>query len=90
MLSCNPLQQGRVGDSEEMILMDKHGHLVSDYSIQELHWFAERIGAKRTWFHDRRIPHYDLKRVMVQRALVKGAVMVLSRDVVRKAVRLVM
>ena len=70
-----------------MILMDKKGHLVSDNNLDELHFFAERIGLKRHWFQDGKVPHYDLKGVMVQRALVKGAVMVTSRDIVERGIR---
>ena len=70
-----------------MILMDKKGHLVSDNNLDELHFFAERSGLKRHWFQDGKVPHYDLKGVMVQRALVKGAVMVTSRDIVERGIR---
>jgi len=70
-----------------MILVDKDGHLVSDSNLDELHFFADRIGLKRHWFQDGKFPHYDLKGVMLQRALTKGAVMVTSRDIVRVAIR---
>lgn len=64
-------------------------HMMSDLpdreaNLEELHAFAAKIGLKREWFQDSpRFPHYDLtpyKRVF---AIRKGAVQVLSRDMVR-------
>ncbi len=73
-----------------MILTDGT-HLVSDRSIEELHRFARNLGLKRCWFQEggaRKIPHFDLTTPnAVSRALENGAVLVTSRDIVRRARR---
>lgn len=48
-------------------------HLVAD-SIDELHFFADRLGLRRSWFQERAsYPHYDVTLDVRQRALVLGA-----------------
>lgn len=70
-----------------MILTDNTGHLVSDSSLDELHLFAKSIGLRREWFQDKRIPHYDLTTARIRaRAVGNGALLVGSKDIVRKAV----
>jgi hypothetical protein len=64
------------------------GHLVSDTSIEELHKFAESIGLRREWFQMKSIPHYDLTGAIYELALVRGAILVSSREIVRRAVRI--
>lgn len=62
-------------------------HLVSDESIEELHAFARRLGLLRSWFQDKRVPHYDVtagKRVLAVRL---GAREVTARELVLRAVR---
>lgn len=56
-------------------------HLVSDVSYDELHEFAERLGAPRRGF-DR--DHYDIPEDMVPRAIELGAMPVTSREIVRR------
>lgn len=63
------------------------GHLVSDTSIEELHAFAEGLGLRREWFQRASIPHYDVTGERHTLALEKGAVLVSSRELVRRAVR---
>lgn len=63
------------------------GHLVSDTSIEELHEFASALGLRREWFQTGSIPHYDLTGEVYERALEKGAELVSSRELVRRAVR---
>jgi hypothetical protein len=63
------------------------GHLVSDTSVEELHAFAREIGMRREWFQCRSIPHYDLTGDRYEIALAKGAVLISSRELVRRAVR---
>ena len=71
-----------------MILIDNKGHVVSDKSLDELHRFANRIGLKREWFQNKRIPHYDVTTErMIQNARVAGAYMVTSVEIVRRAIR---
>ncbi len=64
------------------------GHLVSDASLEELHEFARLLGLRREWFHIRSIPHYDLTGGIYQLAIERGAMLVSSRELVRRAVRL--
>jgi len=49
-------------------------HLITTGSIAELHSFAKKLGLKREWFQNHRIPHYDLTTVRARdRAVVLGA-----------------
>jgi len=57
-------------------------HLFSDTDVDELHAFARRIGMKRVWFHDQRIPHYDLTPSCRRLAVSCGAVEVDLRQAV--------
>ena len=57
-------------------------HLFSDTDVDELHAFAERIGMERTWFHDMRIPHYDLTQAPRRLAVYCGAIEVDLRQAV--------
>jgi hypothetical protein len=56
-------------------------HLVSDVSLDELHAFAEMLGAPRRGF-DR--DHYDVPADRYDPALALGAVAVSSRELVRR------
>lgn len=42
-----------------MILFDGI-HLASDVSLEELYEYAERIGLKKYYLHNGKIPHFDL------------------------------
>ncbi len=64
------------------------GHLVSDSSLDELHEFAAGLGLRREWFQIKSIPHYDLTGEHYQLALERGAILVSSREIVRRAVRI--
>jgi len=64
------------------------GHLVSDHSLEELHEFAACLGLRREWFQMKSIPHYDLTGEVYERAIERGAILVTSREIVRRAVRL--
>ncbi len=64
------------------------GHLVSDASLEELHGFAEALGVRREWFQMKSIPHYDLTGEIYELALQRGAVLVSSREIVLRAVRI--
>jgi len=64
------------------------GHLVSDTSLEELHRFAESLGLWREWFQEKSIPHYDLTGKVYDLALERGARLVSSREIVRRAVRM--
>jgi hypothetical protein len=49
-------------------------HMLSDSEDpEELHAFAAKIGLKRSWFHEGRLPHYDLRASKRGRALKLGA-----------------
>ena len=64
------------------------GHLVSDSSLDELHEFAASLGVRREWFQSKSIPHYDLTGEVYELALQYGAVLVSSREIVLRAVRI--
>ncbi len=64
------------------------GHLVSDASIEELHEFAVGLGLRREWFQVKSVPHYDLTGKVYNLALERGAILVSSREIVRRAVRI--
>ncbi|MCI0336189.1 MAG: DUF4031 domain-containing protein [Acidobacteria bacterium] len=64
------------------------GHLVSDSSLEELHEFAECLGLRREWLQVKSIPHYDLTGEVYGLALERGAILVSSREIVRRAVKL--
>jgi hypothetical protein len=50
-------------------------------TIDELHEFAQSIGLKKAWFHNKPFhPHYDLKGTMIDRAKQRGAVQMARRD----------
>ena len=55
-------------------------HMISDVSYEELHAFAEMVGAPRRGF-DR--DHYDLPAERVPMAVWLGARLVSSREIVR-------
>ena len=63
------------------------GHLVSDTSLEELHEFASVLGLRREWFQSGSIPHYDLTGDVYDLAIARGALLVSSRELVRRAVR---
>ena len=49
------------------------GHLVAD-SVEELHYFAGRMGRKPSWLQGGSLPHYDLTKGMRLLAVKLGAV----------------
>jgi hypothetical protein len=58
-------------------------HLFTDGSLELLHDFAvKRLGMKRIWFQDGRIPHYDLTPPRRHLAVMCGAVEVDRRQAV--------
>lgn len=57
-------------------------HLTAD-NIVDLHLFAAKLGLRREWFQDGRIPHYDLTPAKHALALALGAVFVSARDQAR-------
>jgi len=71
-----------------MVILDKKGHLCSTSSLDELHLFASKLGMKREWFQDKRIPHYDLITERMKRKAVKlGARLVSSKTIVKNSIR---
>jgi hypothetical protein len=57
------------------------GHMVSDESYDELHEFAASLGVPRRGFER---DHYDIPEHLHEAALAAGAVLVDSRDLVRR------
>lgn len=60
-----------------------HCYLVAD-AVRELHIFARGIGLKRSWFQDKRLPHYDLTASKRRLAIRQGAVKIDNRELVQK------
>jgi hypothetical protein len=62
-------------------------HLVAD-TMEELHEFADQIGLKRCWYHNKRgknHPHYDIWGSKLKEALNKGAKVISSKELVKIA-----
>ncbi len=47
-------------------------HMFAD-SLDELHEFASKIGMRRNWFQDKKLPHYDLTEKRRKVAISLGA-----------------
>lgn len=47
-------------------------HLFAD-SLEELHEFAAKIGMRRSWFQQTKLPHYDLTAKRRKIAVENGA-----------------
>ena len=59
--------------------------MVSDSSLEELHNFAEHLGLRREQFQEHgRLPHYDLKPVVREKAMSLGAEAVSSKELFRR------
>jgi len=83
-----PTMEGQLMAST--ILMDPAGRLVSTEGAADLHGFAAGLGLARKWFQDTGRaalhPYFDLTNNMVrQRALMAGARLVGSRELVTRA-----
>ena len=48
-------------------------HMCAD-TVEELHEFAAKLGLKREWFQDKRVPHYDVAKSTREKAIRLGAV----------------
>ena len=60
-------------------------HMVGD-TLEELHEMADAIGVQRRWFQNRRnFPHYDICKSKRERAVARGAVLISSKELVKKA-----
>ena len=58
-------------------------HLVGD-TLAELHAFARALGLRRSWFQDKRTPHYDLTAGKRALAVSRGAVELTFAEAVAK------
>jgi hypothetical protein len=61
-------------------------HMVTDGDIEELHAFANKIGLKREWFQGppaHNHPHYDLTESRQRAAVIAGAALVTSVQLVQ-------
>lgn len=62
-----------------------YAHMVAD-SLEELHAFAINIGIKPHFYHrSKTAPHYDITSEQHAVALTNGAVLVDSREVLKKS-----
>lgn len=64
------------------------GHLTSDVSVVELVEFAAELRLKREWIQAKSIIHFDLTDPEYECALELGAMLVSSRELVQRAIRL--
>ena len=66
-------------DSEKAVYYNmRMSHMIAD-TPEELHAMAEKIGVKRKWFQDHRIPHYDVCQNKRVKAIANGAVVIATR-----------
>lgn len=66
-------------DSEKAVYYNmRMSHMIAD-TPEELHAMAEKIGVKRKWFQDHRVPHYDICQNKRVKAIENGAVVVATR-----------
>ncbi len=60
-------------------------HMVSDSSLGELHRFARRLGLRREQFQEHgRLPHYDLRPEVREKAVSLGAETVSSKELFKR------
>jgi hypothetical protein len=60
-------------------------HMVSDSSLGDLHGFARRLGLRREQFQEHgRLPHYDLRPEVREKALSLGAEAVSSKELFKR------
>lgn len=64
---------------------DGSAHLTCD-DTEALHTFAARIGLRREWFQDGRIPHYDLTPRMRSAAILAGAGFMPAKEQARRRI----
>lgn len=63
-------------------------HMVAD-SLDELHFFASKIGLRRKWFQSSAsYPHYDIKLAVRARAIQLGAVQGTRKQIIECAKKL--
>lgn len=60
-------------------------HLTAD-TLEELHELASRIGLRRAWFQNVRVPHYDITPKKRAAALAAGALFVPGKEQARKRI----
>ena len=56
-------------------------HMVAD-TLDELHEMADKIGMRREWFQNKRLPHYDVCKSRRKLAIERGAVEACSKTIV--------
>jgi len=62
----------------------QYAHMISDTSLEELHFFAAQMGIKRHFFHQSRAcKHYDISGEQIQKVLSAGAYEVSSKEIVK-------
>lgn len=68
-----------------MIYIDDKGHLISDESEKELHFFAFQMGLKREQYIRGRLPRYNCQsQEMIENILIMGARLITTRELVLK------
>jgi hypothetical protein len=62
---------------------DDFRHLVClPYSVENLHIIAKELGIGRSWFHEGRLPHYDIPKKRVDE-ITSLCNVISTRDIVR-------
>jgi hypothetical protein len=59
----------------------KMSHMLAD-TPAELHAMAERVGLRREWFQNGRVPHYDLCQAKRRLVIESGAIEIGRRETV--------
>lgn len=64
-------------------LTDGKRHLICEpYSEDNLHKMAEDLNIPFWWFHSRKLPHYDIPKLQIER-VTKRCVIVSPKEIVR-------
>ena len=56
-------------------------HMVAD-SEEELHEMADKIGMKRKWFQEGKVPHYDVSKGKRELAIELGVTEITTKELV--------
>ncbi|MDM8521150.1 DUF4031 domain-containing protein [Anaerolineales bacterium HSG6] len=85
MIYVDTFQDYSFGKQVHPVFQNGSAHLATDSDdLSDLHAFAAKLGLRRAWFQDKRIPHYDLNRDGWLLAQKHGAQLVSARELIRR------